>query len=93
MKPLLILTLLAGCLSACATTQPPRIIPLQVSKHPPDPRALRHFIDAKIFEMKGQPTAAAGALLAAIAIDSTSATLYKYTTAPDYSAGSKESDR
>ncbi len=77
MKPLLLLLLLAGHLSACATAQPPRILPLQVSKRPPDPRALRHYIDAKIFEMKGKPAAAAGALLAAIAIDSTSATLYK----------------
>ena len=77
MRLFLLCTFLSGSLAACAATQPSPVIPLNISKRPPDPKALKHYIDAKILEMKGQSAAAARALRAAIAIDSTSATLYK----------------
>lgn len=68
---LVLLTAIAGCAS-------PRqaIVPPQPKPRGADPQAMGHFIDAKRFELAGQREDAVKALRAAIAIDSTAATLY-----------------
>ncbi len=72
MKRLIFLFLLIGC----AASQPPPIALRPVRTPPPNPDALGYFIDAKLFEMKGQRKEAVKALYAAVSADTTSATLY-----------------
>ncbi len=68
---LFLLTGLAGCAaSRQAVDRPPP------QPHGPNPQAMGHFIDAKRFELTGRIEEATEALRAAIAIDSTAATLY-----------------
>ena len=63
-------------LSGCGASRPPDIVVRPMPPPPPDPEAVGHFIDAKRYEMRGEREAAIGAIRAAIAIDSSSATLY-----------------
>jgi len=61
---------------ACATTQngiTRRPVPKPT---PPDPVAYSHFVKAHLYELQGKRERAIGSLRAAIAIDTTSATLY-----------------
>lgn len=69
--PLVLLTAIAGCAAPRQAVVPPQPKPRGA-----DPRAMGHFIDAKRFELAGQLEDAVAALRAAIAIDSTAATLY-----------------
>ena len=62
---------IAGCAAPGQTVKPPRPEPRGT-----DSRALGHFIDAKRFKLAGQIEEAVESLRAAIAIDSTAATLY-----------------
>ncbi len=62
---------LAGCAASLKAVNPP-----QPKPRGPDPRAMGHYIDAKRFELAGRIEDAVASLRAAIAIDSTAATLY-----------------
>lgn len=62
---------IAGCAAPGQTVKPPQPEPRVT-----DSRALGHFIDAKRFKISGQIEEAVESLSAAIAIDSTAATLY-----------------
>lgn len=62
---------IAGCAAPGQTVKPPQPEPRGT-----DSRALGHFIDAKRFKLAGQIDEAVESLRAAIAIDSTAATLY-----------------
>ena len=72
------LALIGLLFAACASAPPDGGITVRpVPKPtPPDPAALSHFVDARLFEMRGQHERAIASLRAAISIDSTSATLY-----------------
>lgn len=73
-----ILKLAILCLiTACASSPQSGITLKPVPKaEPPDPVALSHFVDARLYELRGQPERAVASLRAALAIDTTSATLY-----------------
>lgn len=73
-RTILILLGLAGIAGCAAPRQ--AVIPPQPEPRGTDSRALGHFIDAKRFKLAGQIEEAVESLRAAIAIDSTSATLY-----------------
>lgn len=72
------LLLLIGVAAAACASAPPAAPPAREVPPPsaPDPAALSHFIDARFHEARGQRDQAITALRAAIAIDTTSATLY-----------------
>lgn len=73
-RTILILLGLAGIAGCAAPRQ--AVIPPRPEPRGADSRALGHFIDAKRFKLAGQIEEAVESLRAAIAIDSTSATLY-----------------
>lgn len=63
--------------AACASSQQSGVALRPVPKPTPaDPIALSHFVDARLYELRGQRVQAIASLRAAIAIDTTSATLY-----------------
>ena len=68
--------ILAGALAACASTQSDIILRPESKVSPPNPVALTHFVNAHLFELQGRRDRAIVLLRSAIAIDSTSATLY-----------------
>ena len=75
-RPLFALLILGISLLGCAASNPPGLLLRPVRTPPSHPEALSHYIDAKLAEIKGQRAVAVRALHAAIAIDTTSATLY-----------------
>lgn len=75
-QPLLILLVLSTHLIGCAASNPNQIATRSHETPKPHPEAVSHYIDAKFFELKEKRTLAIKSLQNAIAIDSTSATLY-----------------
>jgi tetratricopeptide (TPR) repeat protein len=70
----LVTVALVSCATAPETGISLRPIPKPT---PPDPLALTHFVNAKLLEMRGRSDRAIVSLRAAIAIDTSSATLYR----------------
>ena len=63
-------------LAGCAASRQAAVAPPPPKPRGPDPCAMGHYIDAKRYELTGQIEAAVTSLRAAIAIDSTAATLH-----------------